>query len=332
MTEQKQYQVKKCKNYFTIITPEGKELDFHGPSGAPTAEEIASLIVEEMNLIGAKDENQSIIYQSYSYFDSFCWNHHFYQDLCDFSSDIFTREDYRLLLRLTASDILIIRTLYMEFDEKVELDAITNWVLGLDESKNSIKEAAEIDKVWEKRLDLIKSFLPYFREESKKMTTREVDHRFVSYSVRHPFNTSSGDEKPADSGHPNLSDQGLKDQKFNNCELVFNDEDFLLAREHSVSLCLKLKNDFYTYKGIELILNYQRRNSKGVWVDKKHKILTGKRMGTAKILPSLNQEVLLLLNMGLVFPIDYVTNTNMEDLTFRVRLYPNSLYYFTVLV
>jgi hypothetical protein len=330
MKDQKKYQVKKYNNYYKIISPEGKEIDYQGISGPPTVEEIANLMVEEMNLIGAKDENQSIIYQSYSYFDSFCWSRQFYLDLCNFSSEVFTREDYRLLLRLTASDILIIRTLYMEFEEKVKLKTITNWVLGLDESKNTIEEAVEIEKVWEKRLDLIKSFLPYFREESKKMTSREVDHRFVSYSVRHPFSTSSGDEKPADSGHPNLSDQGLEDQKFKNSELVFNDEDFLLAREHSVSLCLKLKNDFYTYKGIELILNYQRRNSKGVWVDKKHKILTGKRMGTVKILPSLNSEVILLLNMGLVFPIEFVTG--LDEHTSRVRLYPNSLYYFTVLV
>ncbi len=330
MKEQKKYQVKQRKNYFTLISPEGKELDYQGPSGPPTVEEIANLMVEEMNLIGAKDESQSIIYQSYSYFDSFCWSPQFYQDLCDFSSDVFTRQDYRLLLKLTTSDILLIRTLYMEFDEKVKLKTITNWVLGLDESKNTIEEAVEIDKVWERRLDLIKSFLPYFRVESKKMTSREVDHRFVSYSVRHPSITADPDDKSADSENQNLSDQGSLDQKSNTAEHVFNDLDFLLAREHAVSLCMKVKNEISTYKGIELTINYQRYNSKGVWVDKKYKILTGKRMGTVKILPSLNKEVLLLLNMGLVFPIEYVTG--LDELTCRVRLYPNSLYYFTVLV
>ncbi len=331
MKEQQKYQVSKHKDYFTLVSPQGKAILYQYPSGVTTVEEIANLTVEELNLIDAKSESESIIYRAYSFFGAFSYHLNFYYDLCEFSTDLFRREDYRLLLKLSASDILIIRTLFQEFEEKIKLNSITDWVLGHIDSGQLIKDK-ELDKVWKKRLDIIRPFLPFFRKESRKMSARELDFKFISYTVKHPAYTQTVEkENSVKEVDPNNVLAILEDSfdyiKVPASEFDFNDEDFLQAREHAVALALKIKKDKKSYNGIELILNYQRMNSKGIWVDKKYKILTGKRMGTDKILPSMREEVALLINMGMVFPIGY-THFN-EEYYGQVNIYPTSMYYFT---
>ena len=110
---------------------------------------------------------------------------------------------------------------------------------------------------------------------------------------------------------------------------VFENIDILDAREEAVVFVKSVKEKLFTYKDIQLILNYSIKKANGKIVAKKFKILTGKKMGTNKILPSLSFEADLFSKAKINFP---KIQTNFGDVDYiLINQYFNSLYYFTAL-
>ena len=105
------------------------------------------------------------------------------------------------------------------------------------------------------------------------------------------------------------------------------EEDFLVARENAFKLAIESRDKAKTYKGIQVLLKYSETNSEGKCKNKNHKILTGCRMGTNKILQSLSFESSLLLAANKTFPQMVCNSENNAYLC--VYQFFNTLYYFT---
>jgi len=108
---------------------------------------------------------------------------------------------------------------------------------------------------------------------------------------------------------------------------TFENEDFLNTRENAFKTAIEARDKAKTYKGIQVILKYTETYSNGKSKRKSHKILTGWRMGTAKILPSLAVESSLLVAANKSFPKIVCSCENDEYLA--VNQFFNTLYYFT---
>lgn len=107
----------------------------------------------------------------------------------------------------------------------------------------------------------------------------------------------------------------------------FEVEDFLIARENAFRLAIESRDKAKSYKGIQVILKYTETDSEGKQRRKSYKILSGWRMGTYKILPSLVYEASLLIAANKSFP-QMVCSVENDDYICVDQLF-NSLYYFT---
>jgi hypothetical protein len=108
---------------------------------------------------------------------------------------------------------------------------------------------------------------------------------------------------------------------------TFKDEDFLNTRENAFKLAIKFRDKAKSYKGIQVILKYTETDSEGKRRRKSYKILSGWRMGSDKILPSLAYEASLLIAANKSFS-KMVCSIENDDYICIDQLF-NSLYYFT---
>jgi hypothetical protein len=328
------YNILERNGHYEIIFGSNTTVLYGGGLESVKVKEIAELMVDELNLIDCKEDDVSngIIFRAYRIFNMFAYSLNFTIDLCEFCSDVYLGDGtYLHLLKFGSTDMLIIRELYAEFDETMRAREIADWATGLIDTDDFIDKYPAAKKFGKERLDLIKAFMPLFRSDSKRTLERDLNFRFVSYTVKHRSYDKSietNDKKElieSDNILDILVDSDTVTIPANTFE--FKHDNILEAREEAVALALKIKKEAFSYKGIELILNYQRYNSRGEWKDKKYKILSGSKMGTDKILPSLREEAALIINMGRAFPMSYVNYNDKEY--FKIRHYPNSLYYFT---
>lgn len=110
---------------------------------------------------------------------------------------------------------------------------------------------------------------------------------------------------------------------------TFEDDDYLIARDKAVVFAKNQRAKINNYKEIQLILNYLEKNEEGKYRKKRYKILTGWRMGTAKIIPHLDTEASLLVRAKKDFPEMKSEFDNKYYLA--VNQYFSSLYYFAFL-
>jgi hypothetical protein len=136
-------------------------------------------------------------------------------------------------------------------------------------------------------------------------TNRDTKIKIVSYVVKIPS------DKP--------------DQKW--IIKTFEDEIILIARYIAFTTAIEARDKAETYKKIQVILKYTETDSEGKCKVKNHKILTGWRMGTHKILPSLANEATLLLAANIKFSKMVCSNENVDYLC--VDQLFNTIYYFT---
>jgi len=316
----KKYSLKKVDNVWQILDANKNPIKSHCDGEFFCKEEdVAKLLVKDFEEI-EKENNFFDLRDSFVY----CVTSTFinYLTLSEEDKSLFsdsretTRNDYytsetREVVQLFKDEELFIIELLKEYFKYSEdnfhpqhgyhlsqesLESIISWIsnkITTDELLKIVEEQDAADKI---KLENLKRFIEINKQPKVKI---------ISYTVKYPSTK--------------------KDEKW--VVKTFEHDDFLEAREKAIELVKKQKEKNYEYKGIQLLLNYLEKNPEGKYKKKTHKILTGNRMGTNKILPSLAIECQLLESANEIFP-KMVTKVEEKEFLAVNQAYI-SLYYFT---